>query len=554
MDAQICTKIVWMITRNFSGDPDELIKIRRLLASAIFMTDGKGFPKPADPPQDALGSKAWAECSKAVLDISDNRLPKDDPIKSSKIKFVLFAPSGADGKADLKATDLGITWPATSKEDFVAGPVSDGNNRKIYAVGYSHIDQEQAFREPGLGGEGLYPVALRSVVTDSVATSSRQQGSASAWALFIFIVAILCGSFSMLWIYGATEQMHERANELLMDVSVSGSPKSVQYQGKSIKEFVAAVPEGAESDKARFTCLQHIQDRLANSSAVLDTKICNDVLFSTREGQSGETVSRWGKWVAFFSKSNNANKSFSLFVPLILTQIAIILLIVSAGLAKRGHVLGSFIDERNRISLSGAQQLLWTVVLFGGFTILGIFNIALLADFVRIDTQHRNVIGDALTFFPAMDPALWAVLGITVALSPYLSRRFQSIAGNLGTVEVRQSNHDASEQRNSPAQAHWTDLFTDEKQAGVQVVDVSRLQHMVITGLLLGGYFIMLAEYIRNVDAIAICIALLTGSPVFTYMPPVDATFIGLLTLSHAGYLAFKALPQTPGAGAAKGN
>ena len=71
---------------------------------------------------------------------------------------------------------------------------------------------------------------------------------------------------------------------------------------------------------------------------------------------------------------------------------------------------------------------------------------------------------------------------------------------------------------------------------------MSRLQHLVITVLLLGGYTILLVECVRTIDATAVLLAMTMGIPVFAAMPPIDATIVGLLVLSHAGHLARKGL------------
>jgi hypothetical protein len=250
--------------------------------------------------------------------------------------------------------------------------------------------------------------------------------------------------------------------------------------------------------------------------------------------------------------------------PLMMSALAILLLVLAAGIALKNYFLGALIDERNRISLSRLQQFGWTVVLFAGITILGIFNMSLLAGYVRELAQSvamqdasgtvAATVQEFWGFFPSMDPTLWAVLGITVLVSPYLSKRIlaakESQAGDTDwqTVEARAVPPDPVEQRASPAQASWSDLFTGEGEANADRVDVSRLQHLVITGLLLSGYIVLLVEYVRAIDGATVLLALLSGAPVFAAMPPVDATFVGLLALSHTGYLAFKALPaQAPG-------
>jgi hypothetical protein len=103
--------------------------------------------------------------------------------------------------------------------------------------------------------------------------------------------------------------------------------------------------------------------------------------------------------------------------------------------------------------------------------------------------------------------------------------------------------------RANPRQASWADLFMGEAEGDKNTLDISRLQHLVITGLLVGAYITLLVEYTRNVSGQAIMLAWETGAPVFASMPPVDGTFVGLLVLSHGAYLAFKALPAGKGVG-----
>ena len=52
------------------------------------------------------------------------------------------------------------------------------------------------------------------------------------------------------------------------------------------------------------------------------------------------------------------------------------------------------------------------------------------------------------------------------------------------------------ETRSSPSDARWSDLVSGEEEANAGQVDVSRLQHLVITGLLHGGYAVLLLYFI----------------------------------------------------------
>lgn len=96
------------------------------------------------------------------------------------------------------------------------------------------------------------------------------------------------------------------------------------------------------------------------------------------------------------------------------------------------------------------------------------------------------------------------------------------------------------DQNDSPIDASWADLVTGETDGTAQQLDVSRIQHVVISGALLTTYFMALASQLGDIGAIIGKVA--AGAAAFSAMPPVGTTtFVGLLGLSQAGYLVFKA-------------
>lgn len=587
MDAATCANIVWVITGNFSGDSAELIKVRRILAEAIFNTDGKGFPTPFDPPAKVLASDEWTACKNAVLEAA-KKLADEDPKKNPPIKFILFVPNGPEDKPDTESADLDISWPQSSKFTDLAGPVFDGSNRKIHLLSYQSINQEKALSEPGMGREGLYPIRLRDLLPPKISSIQPPLNKKnSPIAFMLFALAITIGIISMTWIYDVTGLIRTNANLILSKTTVEIDPSTKKIKSivmsdedkilpqpeidNSINEIKKRCPDNkctAEEKKhldeeikiledkkeslkkaqlARFEkerlCIEKINEQLKKDSITSqDHKHCSVVLLTAEN--IGETKNRM---VKFFRDKSFNDSRFSLFGPFVLSQVAILTLVLAAGFSIKGRPLGAFINTRNRMSLSSIQQILWLILLFGGITILGIFNIALLADFARMASQYKIPVDslDMLVFFPGADPALWAALGLTAVVSPYISKRINSPAsGNFDSLEARQDKSDTTGQSVSSQEANWTDIFTDEKQENSNTVDISRLQHLVITGLLLGGYFILLAEYVSNINIASIFFALVSGHAVFTEMPPVDGTFIGLMAISHTGYLAFKALPQ----------
>lgn len=339
-----------------------------------------------------------------------------------------------------------------------------------------------------------------------------------------------------------------------------GEVDRLQKQVTDLKTEVTA----AADRKLVLECLSQLQARMNASPGEFGTGYCDRALreeWNQSRADIAKRADRRSVWLEWLWRASDVRGQISLLLPLGMSALAILMLILSAGIALKATPAGAIIDERNRVSLSRLQQLCWTVVLFGGFTILGIFNISLLADFARdlgqvqalVDvTESDQPAPGFFSLFPSMDPTLWAVLGVTVAVSPYLSARIltekEVPAGAQADPRRLQVRTDPIDRRDAPAEARWADLFKGEGKANAGHVDVSRLQHLVITTLLLGGYIVLLVEYVRTLDATAILMAIMTGAPVFASMPPVDATFVGLLALSHAGYLAFKAMPSAAAA------
>jgi hypothetical protein len=96
-------------------------------------------------------------------------------------------------------------------------------------------------------------------------------------------------------------------------------------------------------------------------------------------------------------------------------------------------------------------------------------------------------------------------------------------------------NQGAMDVNKTIADASWADLYLGEEVANRYVVDVSRLQNLVFTVLLVGVYASLLWASLAKVPA---------GG--FAQMPAVGDGFLWLLGISHAAYLGAKATPKTP--------
>jgi F0F1-type ATP synthase membrane subunit c/vacuolar-type H+-ATPase subunit K len=219
--------------------------------------------------------------------------------------------------------------------------------------------------------------------------------------------------------------------------------------------------------------------------------------------------------------------------------IALMLLLISYAI--RGGAFAFLIDERNRMSLSRLQLSAWTILLIGGYWTLAFWD-------VRCGAR-----GSLMGPFPTMQYDLWLLLGI-VNISAVASPLILQTKANADTpatdtapphvAATQVSEIGTLDARTTSAGASWLDLFTGEEVANRGTIDISRLQHFVITLLLLATYAYILGATMNGLQV---------GDPtkpfVAVNMPSVGQTFLGLLAISHAGYLAAKALPKTPANG-----
>jgi hypothetical protein len=91
----------------------------------------------------------------------------------------------------------------------------------------------------------------------------------------------------------------------------------------------------------------------------------------------------------------------------------------------------------------------------------------------------------------------------------------------------------------SAAQARLYDLIRGEEAGNCNVLDLSRLQNLFFTLVLVGAYAATLGAHLiaanNTIDTIPI-----------NAFPEINAGFIALLGISHAGYLAAKAVNNQP--------
>ena len=195
---------------------------------------------------------------------------------------------------------------------------------------------------------------------------------------------------------------------------------------------------------------------------------------------------------------------------------------------------GAFIDNRNRLSLSKMQAAGWTVVVLSGFATAAAYNIAaaMWAD-SPVTALAIGIPGDLLLAMGISATSL-------VATPALLTLKSQQPEDEAKVDEARARMKDEEVKgigkllvRSEPGNASWSDLVTGEEIGNAGTPDLGKIQQAAITALLLGCY----AAYVY---------ADLAGSrEAVGSLPALDQSFVWLLGISHASYLAYKAAPHT---------
>jgi hypothetical protein len=193
-----------------------------------------------------------------------------------------------------------------------------------------------------------------------------------------------------------------------------------------------------------------------------------------------------------------------------------------------GRPLGILVMERNLMSLSRFQIILWTLLILSAYLTIAMQRI------------HAGM-PDALNF--GLDPKLWALLGISTASlvgSPLLLQSKKTQDPSDATVNkaaelLGENQADIQENREGrlysngePKDARFTDMFQGDLVGNTAYIDPAKLQMFLFTLIVAAsyGYSIFHAMY---------------GDPKTLAMPPVSEGMVALLGISHAGYLGSKA-------------
>jgi len=234
--------------------------------------------------------------------------------------------------------------------------------------------------------------------------------------------------------------------------------------------------------------------------------------------------------------------------------------IVLVGQHLAGPWQGALIDERNKMSLSRFQTIVWTVLVVAAFLAAALHNI-------------RTGQPDPLRI--AIPSQLWALLGISVTSlvgsglvkqektkrKPEPHNAKKTLAGALtgvdpATVTPADGNQLVAAKHpeapsaddpvvargvltvnEDPAASSWSDLFRGEEVGNAGHLDLGKIQMFYFTLIIVFAYAAALGSLFAQLFA---------QQSGITAFPALGNDVVALLGISHATYLTTKAVTRTP--------
>jgi hypothetical protein len=198
--------------------------------------------------------------------------------------------------------------------------------------------------------------------------------------------------------------------------------------------------------------------------------------------------------------------------------------VIILGIRFKKRFLGMLIDERNKMSLSRFQLVLWTII------ILSAYSTAVLWNVLATDANDPLAV--------QWPEELWWLLGISTA----------SLVGSPLILNTKKPNtpNEAELQRNnipahvgqvalnlSPEDASFSDMFKGDETGNDPYLDLSKVQLFFFTIIIVIAYVSVLSGELRNT----------TG--VIEQFPALSESAVILLGISHAGYLTYKGVSHS---------
>jgi hypothetical protein len=211
-------------------------------------------------------------------------------------------------------------------------------------------------------------------------------------------------------------------------------------------------------------------------------------------------------------------------IGFVLDAATLVGLIELLGMAVHGDPLGVLIDERNKMSLSRLQIIVWTVIILSALATIGLSRV------------QANVNDPLAVAIP--EELLW-VLGITATAlvgTPLIHKvKADGPAVAAPVLPVGKAMLGRLVVNTTSAGATWTDMFMGEEGPTADRIDLGKVQMFYFTAIAALVYalsvFQSLGGSVSAVDS----------------LPAVSGGLAALLGLSNGAYLVNKVVPRPGG-------
>lgn len=206
--------------------------------------------------------------------------------------------------------------------------------------------------------------------------------------------------------------------------------------------------------------------------------------------------------------------------------------------AATGRPSAIAMSQRNVYSLSKLQMAAWTTVVLAG--LLAAAQMGALGYFGGAPGQALDLV------VPPPVLAAMGIAGLTTAAVPAIlnaKARQQPADGEEAAARQRVAGMNAISPdrvvtagkvicRTCSGAATWLDFVTGDETANGGTVDLSKVQQLLVTGVLTGGY------------ALCLLCVFTAATPWDRHLPVLSPDMVWLLAVSHAGYLVYKVAPK----------
>ncbi|HET6183686.1 MAG TPA: hypothetical protein VFA03_08830 [Acetobacteraceae bacterium] len=179
----------------------------------------------------------------------------------------------------------------------------------------------------------------------------------------------------------------------------------------------------------------------------------------------------------------------------------------AAGQPARPDWRRILIDQRNKISLSRLQLVLWSLLVISAVTTFGMLN---------------ALWGSPKPLALNIPHELWILLGLSSASFVAAPMVLETKAGTCLHTKAE-------------GEYAWWDIFYGDDTGNADQVDFSKVQQFFFTLVLIGVYTIAIGTVLAGAKP--------AQHPTMVF-PALDPGFIGIMTVSQVAYIAYKALPQ----------